>query len=68
MFDPVYGDVAYGLPVDRPGVFKVYNEAHDVRGHESFPGSPGDSKVQQTLNSTDPDADTERILAFIKSL
>ena len=68
MFDPVYGDVAYGLPTNRPGVFKVYNEVHDVRGHETAPGSPGDSKVQQTLSSSDPDGDTEAILAFIKSL
>lgn len=68
MFDPVYGDVAYGLPDNRPGVFKIYNEAHDIRGHEMAPGSPGDSKVQQTLNSTDATADTERILAFIKAL
>ncbi|MFT7669353.1 MAG: YVTN family beta-propeller protein [Planctomycetota bacterium] len=68
MFDPVYGDVAYGLPDSRPGVFKNYNEVHDVRGHESAPGTPGDSKVQQTLSSIDKDADTEAILAFIKSL
>lgn len=68
MFDAVYGDIAYGLPTDRPGVFKVYNEAHDIRGHEMPPAQPGDSKVQQTLNSTDADADTEAILAFIKSL
>ena len=68
MFDPVYGDVAYGLSPTRPTVYKVYNEVHDVRGHETAPGSPGDSKVQQTLSSTDPDGDTEAILRFIQTL
>jgi YVTN family beta-propeller protein len=68
MFDPVYGDLAYGAVTPRPTVFKIYNEAHDVRGHEMPPSAPGNSKVQQTLNSIDPDADTERILRYIQSL
>ncbi len=68
MFDPVYGDVAYGLPVTRPGLIKVFNEAHDIRGHEGAPSQPGDSKVQQTLSSTNADADMEAILRFIQSL
>lgn len=67
MFDAIYGDPAYGGPV-RPSVFKIYNEAHDIRGHEQPPGAPGDSKVQQTLNSTNPDADTDAILRFVQSL
>lgn len=62
MIDPVYGDPAYGLPVGRPGVLKIFNEAHDVRGHGAA------SKVQQTLHSTDVDADIHAILSFIVSL
>lgn len=69
MFGTVYGDPAYGMAaVPRPGVFKIYNEAHDVRGHETAPAQPGDSKVQQTLNSTNPDVDVNAILSFIQSL
>ena len=69
MFDPVYGDPAYGLAaVPRPSVLKIFNEAHDVLGHETAPSQPGDSKVQQTLNSTNPQADVDAILAFIQSL
>ncbi len=69
MFDPVYGDPAYGgAAVPAPGVFKIFNEAHDVRGHETPPAQPGDSKVQQTLNSTNVDADIEAILRYIQSL
>jgi len=66
MLDPVYGDPAYGLPTNRPGTFKIYNEAHDIRGHETH--VPGASKVQLTLDSTDVEADIDAILAFIRSL
>ena len=69
MFDAVYGDPAYaGMTVPAPGVLKVFNEAHDIRGHEDPPAQPGDSKVQQTLNSTDVDADIDAILRYIQSL
>jgi YVTN family beta-propeller protein len=69
MFDNTYGDPAYGAVIGtRPALFKVYNEAHDIRGHEGAPSQPGDSKVQQTLNSTDANADTDAILRFIQSL
>ncbi|MCA8978833.1 MAG: hypothetical protein H6831_11805 [Planctomycetes bacterium] len=66
--DPVYGDPAYGLPVGRPGLNKLFNDAHDVRGHQQF--VPGVSKVQQTLQTPagQEDADVEAILAFIRSL
>lgn len=60
MFDPVYGDAAY------PTTFKWYNEFHDIRGHSDL--VPLSSKVQISLNSTDPDADVEAILAYIQSL
>ncbi|MEO0652727.1 MAG: hypothetical protein AAFZ65_18785, partial [Planctomycetota bacterium] len=60
MFDPVYGDAAY------PTTFKWYNEFHDLRGHEDL--VPLSSKVQVSLNSTDPDADIEAILEYIQSL
>lgn len=60
MFDPVLGDPAL------PGVFKIYNGEHDIKGHEDF--VPSVSKVQITLNSTDAQADTDAILAYIQSL
>lgn len=66
MIHPVYGDPAYGLNPTRPGTMKIFNEAHDVRGHETF--VPGASKVQLTLLSTDVEADIDAILAFISSL
>lgn len=66
--DPVYGDVPYGLPTARPGLNKLFNDVHDVRGHEQF--VPGVSKVQQTLQTPpgQEDSDVEAILAFIRSL
>lgn len=66
MLDPTYGDPAYNLPDTRPGVLKIYNEAHDVRGHEDH--VPGASKVQATLNSTNVERDLHAILSFISSL
>ena len=60
MTDPVYGSANY------PTSFKFYNEFHDMRGHEEF--LPLASKVQLTLQSTDVQADIERVLAFINSL
>lgn len=66
--DPVYGDAPYGLASTRPGLNKLFNDVHDVRGHQQF--APGVSKVQQTLNTPagQEDADVEAILAFIRSL
>jgi len=66
--DPVYGDAPYGLPIARPGLNKLFNDVHDVRGHQQF--APGVSKVQQTLQTPpgQEDADVEAILAFIRSL
>jgi YVTN family beta-propeller protein len=61
----VYGSPAYG-GTPMPGVNKLFNDVHDIRGHEQFV-SPF-SKVQATLLSTDVDADIEAILAFIQSL
>jgi hypothetical protein len=57
----VYGSGAFPPP-SYPGVGKLFNGEHDIRGH-----GPA-SKVQATLVSTDPDADTVKILAFIESL
>jgi DNA-binding beta-propeller fold protein YncE len=64
--DPIYGDAAYSDGISRAGLTKNFNEFHDVRGHEQF--VPSISKVQQTLVSTNPDADLEALLAFIESL
>jgi YVTN family beta-propeller protein len=61
MTSSVYGSLAFPPP-SYPGVNKVFNGQHDVRGH-----GPA-SVVQATLISTDPDADVEKILAFIRSL
>jgi YVTN family beta-propeller protein len=57
---PVYGNAAF------PHLTKIFNEVHDVRGHEQF--VPNISKVQLTLQSTNADADVEALLAFIQSL
>lgn len=62
--DPVYGNPAY------PGLKKLFNEFHDVRGHEDF--FFGASKVQLTLQTLASgstfDADISAILAYIQSL
>ena len=66
--DPIYGSPAYtavGKP-ELPGGKKLFNEFHDIRGHEFF--VPLASKVQLTLQSIDADADTEAILAYVRSL
>jgi hypothetical protein len=66
--DPVYGSPAYAAlgQVDQPEPKKLYNEFHDIRGHEKF--APLASKVQLNLQSTNVDADIEAILAYIESL
>jgi hypothetical protein len=66
--DPVFGTPAY-LAVGKPALpemKKFFNEFHDIRGHEFF--VPLASKIQLTLQSIDPDADIEAILAYIRSL
>jgi hypothetical protein len=65
---PIYGSPAFPAQTPYPGLNKIFNDVHDVRGHEQF--VPGASKVQQTLLSTPGtiDADIEAILAYIESL
>jgi hypothetical protein len=63
---PIYGSPAFPALPPYPGLNKMFNEFHDVRGNEDIVANS--SKVQLTLNSTDPDADIEAILAFIRSL
>lgn len=67
--DPQYGQPAYGGGgFVYPGLNKVFNEEHDVIGHEDLGGI---SDVQLTLQSGSPAqarADMEAILAFIESL
>jgi YVTN family beta-propeller protein len=60
--DAIYGSAAYAPDPAFPGVNKLFNGEHDIRGHGAS------SKVQATLVSTDADLDTLRILAFIQSL
>lgn len=63
---PVYGSPAFPGQTPFAGLNKVFNENHDIRGHEQF--APGASKVQATLHSTNVNADLEAILAFVQSL
>ena len=62
--DPVYGNAAY------PGVQKMFNEFHDIRGHEEF--VVGASKVQVTLQTlasgSTIQTDIEAILEYIAAL
>jgi hypothetical protein len=66
MTSPIYGTPAFPGQTPYPGLYKFFNEFHDVRGHEQF--VQGASKVQTTLNSPNVEADIEAILAYIKSL
>ncbi len=66
VLSPIYGSPAFPLQTPYPGLNKVFNDVHDVRGHEQF--AQGASKVQLTLQSTNVDADIEAILAYIQSL
>ncbi len=64
---PVYGSPAYPGEPPFPGMFKFFNEFHDVRGHEQF--APGASKVQPNLISgPNVNSDIEALLAFIESI
>ena len=64
---PIYGSPAFPGQQPYPGLNKIFNEAHDVRGHEQF--VPGISKVQLTLQSgVNVDNDIEALLAYISSL
>ncbi len=66
--DPTYGSHAYqavGMPA-LPQTKKIYNDAHDVRGHPYF--VPLASRVQLTLKSTDVEVDIDAILAYVESL
>ena len=64
---PVYGSPAFPGQQPYPGLNKIFNDVHDLRGHEQI--VPGISKVQLTLQSgPNIDADIEAILAYISSL
>lgn len=65
--DPVYGSPGRNIgDPDYVGLFKFFNEFHDIRGHEDRVANS--SKVQVNLQSTNVQADIEAILAFIESL
>ncbi len=64
--DPKYGTPAWGGGAPYPGLQKLFNEFHDIRGHEQF--VQGASKVQVTLQSTNVQADIEAVLSYIQSL
>ncbi len=63
---PIYGSPAYPALPPLPGLNKIFNDVHDVRGHEQFVQNI--SKVQLTLISTNVNADIEALLAYIQSL
>ena len=71
VIDPEIQNVAgqYGDP-SFPGLQKLFNGEHDIRGHEQF--LPGASKVQLTLqtllNGSTFDADIQAILEYVQSL
>jgi hypothetical protein len=66
-FSPIYGSPAFPGQQPYPGLNKIFNEVHDIRGHEQF--VPGVSKVQLTLQSgTGADSDIEALLAYISAL
>src|SRR5262249_30607418 len=64
--DPKYGSPAFPSGPPYPGLNKLFNEFHDVRGHEQF--VQGASKVQVQLQSTNVQADIEAILSYIQAL
>jgi len=64
---PIYGSPAFPGQPAYPGLNKIFNEVHDLRGHEQF--VQGISKVQLTLQSgTNIQNDIEALLAYISSL
>jgi hypothetical protein len=64
---PIYGTPAFPAQPAYPGLNKIFNDVHDVRGHEQF--VPGASKVQLTLLSgPNVNNDIEALLAYIQSL
>lgn len=64
---PIYGTPAFPSQTPYPGLNKIFNDVHDIRGHEQF--VIGSSKVQLTLLSgPNVETDIEAILAFIQSL
>ncbi|MCC7010952.1 MAG: YncE family protein [Planctomycetes bacterium] len=64
---PIYGSPAWTNGVNYPGVQKLFNEFHDIRGHEQF--VQGASKVQpDLLSGANVNSDIEAILAFIQSI
>jgi YVTN family beta-propeller protein len=64
---PIYGSPAFPGQPAYPGLDKIFNEVHDLRGHEQF--VQGVSKVQLTLQSgTNIQNDIEALLAYISSL
>ncbi len=63
---PIYGSPAFPGQTPFAGLNKIFNEVHDIRGHEQF--VQGASKVQVTLHSVNADADIDAILAYIQSL
>lgn len=66
----VYGSPAFPAQPAFPGLNKLFNDVHDVRGHTQLVPST-QSKVQATLQSgsvAQTNADIEALLAYIQSL
>ncbi|TDJ77143.1 MAG: hypothetical protein E2O39_02650 [Planctomycetota bacterium] len=67
-FDAIYGSAAWGGQPPYPGLNKIFNEEHDIFGHEDITGI---SDVQINLQSGSLNQkliDMEAILSFIQSL
>ena len=65
---PIYGSPAFPGQPPYPGLNKIFNEEHDIIGHQALGGI---SDVQLSLQSGSPAqalVDMEAILAFIQSL
>ncbi len=63
---PIYGSLAYPGQTPFPVLHKIFNDVHDVRGHQEFVQNI--SKVQLTLHSTNVDHDIQTLLSYIQSL
>jgi YVTN family beta-propeller protein len=64
---PVYGSPAFPLQPPYPGINKIFNDVHDVRGHQAIVSNA--SKVQLTLQSgINVEQDIASILEYIQSL
>jgi len=63
---PIYGSPAFPGQTPFATLNKIFNDVHDIRGHQEFVQNV--SKVQLTLHSTNVDHDIQALLSYIQSL